>query len=565
MWREFDALTKLPNCTCEARNEVVDHDKLMKLMQFLMGLDDVYQPSRNSILTREVLLEAKDAFVIISREESHRGWIIDSGANQHMINDTKNMVNLIDVSSLNLTVGHPNRTIAKITHVGNLKHNNDVILFDGLVFLEYTVSLLSMNKLIKDSKLSVCFDESNCYIQDLRKGKILGTGSEFVGLYLFDEKFNVSPTVCNSEYFSSYVSKDIWHNRLPSTYLLFFLVYGREPNLSHLRSFGCLCYVVVVKGSDKFSSKSENWICKCREGSLHQPVFDNNNKSGSDEIAYHLGNDVVIYQLGHGEPQTATPIDEIIQSEGNVGSSNEEASKDVNWINSMNDEMQALYENDTWELVELLFGKKAIGRKWVYRIKYMSSGEIERHVVTPLPENIVISHKETANDKPDISYVVNCLSQHMHSPLQSHFDLGLRLLRYLKLDLGSGINFAKSHSKFSVIAYSDSDWAKCLVTRRPVTGYCVFVNGSLVFWKSKRQATLYKCSHQDLGFLGFQMYLGMRNMMFISGSVHLSREKEDEECAVAENKKENRNILRNSFYDLDEGEWDAHAAEDCQR
>nr|GEU55875.1 origin of replication complex subunit 1A-like [Tanacetum cinerariifolium] len=57
----------------QARNEVVDHDKLIKLMQFLMGLDDVYQPIRSSILTREVLPEAKDAFVIISREESHRG------------------------------------------------------------------------------------------------------------------------------------------------------------------------------------------------------------------------------------------------------------------------------------------------------------------------------------------------------------------------------------------------------------------------------------------------------------------------------------------------------------
>nr|GEZ52039.1 ribonuclease H-like domain-containing protein [Tanacetum cinerariifolium] len=235
------------------------------------------------------------------------GWIIDSGANQHMTNDTKNMFNLIGVSGLNLAVGHLNRTIAKITHVGNLKLNNDVILFDGLVVLEYTVSLLSVNKLIKDSKLSVCFDESNCYIQDLRKGKILETGSEFAGLYLFDEKFNVSHTVCNS--FLPHIS--------------LFLVYGREPNLSHLRSFGCLCYAVVVKGSDKFSIKSENWICKCREGSLHQPVFDNNNESGSDENAYHPGNDVVIYQPRHGEPQTATPIDEIYQSEGNVGSSNE--------------------------------------------------------------------------------------------------------------------------------------------------------------------------------------------------------------------------------------------------
>ncbi|GKE74125.1 ribonuclease H-like domain-containing protein, partial [Tanacetum coccineum] len=73
LWREFDILTKLPNCTCAARTELVDHGKLLKLMQFLMGLDDIYQPIRSSLLTREILPEVKDAFVIISREESHKG------------------------------------------------------------------------------------------------------------------------------------------------------------------------------------------------------------------------------------------------------------------------------------------------------------------------------------------------------------------------------------------------------------------------------------------------------------------------------------------------------------
>ncbi|GKD54518.1 ribonuclease H-like domain-containing protein, partial [Tanacetum coccineum] len=40
----------------------------------------------------------------------------------------------------------------------------------------------------------------------------------------------------------------------------FSLVYSREPNLSHLRSFGCLCFVTVVKGSDKFSHRSEKYV-----------------------------------------------------------------------------------------------------------------------------------------------------------------------------------------------------------------------------------------------------------------------------------------------------------------
>ncbi|GJY56354.1 hypothetical protein Tco_0455469, partial [Tanacetum coccineum] len=41
---------------------------------------------------------------------------------------------------------------------------------------------------------------------------------------------------------------------------------------------------------------------------------------------------------------------------------------------------------------------------------------------------------------------------------------------------------------------SDADWAKCIVTRKSITGYCVFMNNNLVSWKSKKQNTLSKSS-----------------------------------------------------------------------
>ncbi|GKD14037.1 ribonuclease H-like domain-containing protein, partial [Tanacetum coccineum] len=69
---KFDILTKLPNCTCAARIKLVDHGKLLKFTQFLMALDDIYQPIRRSLLAWEILHEVKDAIVIISREESYR-------------------------------------------------------------------------------------------------------------------------------------------------------------------------------------------------------------------------------------------------------------------------------------------------------------------------------------------------------------------------------------------------------------------------------------------------------------------------------------------------------------
>ncbi|GJY26343.1 putative RNA-directed DNA polymerase [Tanacetum coccineum] len=612
-------------------------------------------------------------------------WIIDSGANQHMTISTINMFGIVDVSDLSLTVGHPNGTLAKVKFVGNLKLNSHVTLYDVLVVPEYCVSLLSVNKLLKDSKLFVGFTESKCYIQDLVHSQIVGTGSENGGLYLFDYDSPKSSMCSNIGNMSAvcYVSKSLWHsrlghpsdqaldvlqgnlrftknsskspcdichkakqtrepfplsehkttnigdlvhldlwgpykvvskdgfryfltivddytrgvwiyllktkdevfdlftsfinhiqnqfkcsiktvrsdngtefvnnkmallfnnlgivhqtscaytpqqngiaerkhrhllnvarsllfqsgiplsmwpeciltaaylvNRLPSSVLNgkspFELVYRVKPNLSHLRSFGCLCYSTVLNNSDKFSSRSEKCVLigfsstkkaykvygldskvvfYSRDLKFYETIYPYKMNKSFQNIVFDSSNNKVDTLNFFNDNQTPSPNDEgrglnnsapnegdNSYSEGNVPSSSnvdtirgepenssqvqpdlrrssrtskqparfndfvvgssklyglekyvtyvnlsrsnfcffttlnkttkpttyDEAIKNPKWIESMNNEIEALLRNNTWTVCDLPKGRKPVGSKWLWKIKFKSTGEIER-------------------------------------------------------------------------------------------------------------------------------------------------------------------------------------------
>ncbi|GKB43882.1 ribonuclease H-like domain-containing protein [Tanacetum coccineum] len=70
--KQFDVMISLPPFTCEAAKHFEKHNQLIKLMQFLMGFDESYLAIRSNILTRKTLPLVKEAFAIISGEESHR-------------------------------------------------------------------------------------------------------------------------------------------------------------------------------------------------------------------------------------------------------------------------------------------------------------------------------------------------------------------------------------------------------------------------------------------------------------------------------------------------------------
>ncbi|GJX66127.1 hypothetical protein Tco_0300470 [Tanacetum coccineum] len=70
--RQFDSLVDLPAYTCEGSTKLKEHARLLMLMQFLMGLDDVFNFVRSIILTIELIPDVKFAFATLFRDDSHR-------------------------------------------------------------------------------------------------------------------------------------------------------------------------------------------------------------------------------------------------------------------------------------------------------------------------------------------------------------------------------------------------------------------------------------------------------------------------------------------------------------
>ncbi|GKC75040.1 putative reverse transcriptase domain-containing protein, partial [Tanacetum coccineum] len=167
----FDALVDLPSCSCEVASKIKNHNQLLRLMQFLMGLDDMFSSVRSLILTTEPLPDVKFAFATLSRDESHMNsnkttkfgstaFVVRPG-NTNKWNSNKNgntsktHASVADVTELNWTVLHPNRTMEQVKQIGNYKLGNDLIIKDVLVVPGYHVSLLSGHKLSRDNKNGV--------------------------------------------------------------------------------------------------------------------------------------------------------------------------------------------------------------------------------------------------------------------------------------------------------------------------------------------------------------------------------------------------------------------------
>jgi len=110
---------------------------------------------------------------------------------------------------------------------------------------------------------------------------------------------------------------------------------------------------------------------------LHLPVaLRKDTRTSTKNPLYPLSNFLCFEQLSPTYRAFLTSLNTTT-----IPTSLSEALSDRKWKQAMDLEIEALDKNNTWELVPLPLGKKSVGCKWVYNIKYKADGSIETYGV----------------------------------------------------------------------------------------------------------------------------------------------------------------------------------------
>nr|GEU29697.1 ribonuclease H-like domain-containing protein [Tanacetum cinerariifolium] len=402
LWKQFDAMIELPKCVCNASKSFKKHNQLMKLMQFLMGLDDSYMQIRSSILSREVLSDVRSSYATISSEESHKaasGSVFGSS----LRNQASAFVSIL-----------PNRgnfqrggQVSKGKNVSNnsVRSSSSSRFTDG--------QMATLISFIKDNKVGKSMQANMAGHESEKSSRI---GNQCGGLHYFNVE-GIDTNVCNSAHISCLTQHD-WHCRLghpadsvaKQTRELFPLSDHNSSKLGdliHLDLWGP-CKVTSSEGFRLYSLDRHQFIFS-RDVKFFESMFpfkDSASKEVNTINVFQDLNHIKVFDIEYPEmPYDDERDEQVTTLEDN---NNSEASKFSHWIDALDSEMDALIRNDTWEIVDLPKDRKAIGSKWIFMLKYKSSGEIDRYKTRLVAQGF--SQKEWINYDETFSHVVKMVT-----------------------------------------------------------------------------------------------------------------------------------------------------------
>ncbi|KAK9122098.1 hypothetical protein Syun_019715 [Stephania yunnanensis] len=182
--------------------------------------------------------------------------------------------------------------------------------------------------------------------------------------------------------------------------------YGFKPSLKNLKVFGCLCFVYVPQiKRDKLDKKATAGIFVgystiSKAYGVFQPhtrkilisrdvhfmeneIWDwNGEKSASNLLhnsKFQLKEDELIDDVPIRGTRSLAEIYQRCIVAVLEPADFWEAENDPKWIAAMEEELNMIEKNQTWEIVKRPADRKVIGVKWVFRTKLNANGSINKH------------------------------------------------------------------------------------------------------------------------------------------------------------------------------------------
>ncbi|RVX05212.1 Retrovirus-related Pol polyprotein from transposon RE1 [Vitis vinifera] len=241
---------------------------------------------------------------------------------------------------------------------------------------------------------------------------------------MIETQYNAKVRVLRSDNGGEYQSSDfksIWKDMTSFIKLLVPIHPSKMESLNEKIALvrGCSCFLDSSKNTDILLGRS-NHICRILDqsdsmyfsseselqGEYHKEIqtldydyhISEEDESGQSELVnQEVGElDMSGQQFGSEDvfteiPNQSSSVEGVLNLEPDpfmkrlphrhnraIPNSVQEALADPRWKAAMNEEMKSLQKNETWELVECPPGKKPVGCRWIYTVKYKADGSIER-------------------------------------------------------------------------------------------------------------------------------------------------------------------------------------------
>ncbi|XP_078160840.1 uncharacterized protein LOC144556253 [Carex rostrata] len=374
----------------------------------------------------------------VSCQTDNLNWVIDSGASDHFTFNPLSLSNSTSTQNYKPVV-LPDGSRNPITHIGNVYVSPEIQLKDVLCAPSFNFNLLSVSKITSSLNCAVIFFPTFCVFQDLTTKKLIRVSDMRDGLYNISKAAVVAAVSSHTD--SNLWHRRLGHPSKHSFSKTSPYPLNNVPLIDPCESYKNNIFVSrdVIFHENTFPFQNnlqqippiEN-TSSSNETTYEDPIplhIQNNNETTTHDIPKAIENHTTPLPIElrrssrptkrptklddyvctsaianppkHNRPLSASDSSGMAHALSSVLSydnfstahrtflssitsntepkSYSEAIRDPNWRKAIADEIGALELNKTWTIEPLPLGKHPIGCKWVFKIKYLSDGTIERY------------------------------------------------------------------------------------------------------------------------------------------------------------------------------------------